>query len=150
MITVAVLQQSPLLLAILCAVLGLLVGSFLNVVIYRVPIMLQRQWTREAKDVLGHEVLESSSFNLSFPKSSCPKCGHAIRPWENFPILSWLILRGRCAGCNSSISPRYPIIENISGLCSMAVGLRFGWGLSTLFALLLVWASIALFRDALK
>ena len=104
--------------------LGLLIGSFLNVVIYRLPLMLERQWKREATDLLTETETDESSkpaaatdrFNLCSPASRCPHCGHQIRWFENIPILSYLFLRSKCRGCQASISPRYPLVELVNGL----------------------------------
>lgn len=105
----------------LCGVLGLLIGSFLNVVIYRLPKMLERQWLAEYADITGSPAPEAGApFNLLVPRSHCTKCGHQIRWYENIPIFSWLALRGRCSGCAAPISVRYPLVE-------LATGLLFAW-----------------------
>ena len=98
------------------AVLGLLVGSFLNVVIYRLPIMMQRQWVRDCTDLTGKSVPEpeATAFNLLIPRSRCPHCGHAIAWYENIPVLSYLVLRGRCSKCKAAISPRYAAVELVT------------------------------------
>jgi leader peptidase (prepilin peptidase) / N-methyltransferase len=124
---------------------GLSVGSFLNVVIYRLPKMMESQWTRDCQEHLGQAIeAETHTFNLSQPPSHCPICNHRIRPWQNIPLLSWLLLRGRCANCHNPISPRYPIIEAITGLLSLVVALHFGVTWTTLAALILTWSLIAL------
>lgn len=97
--------------AALAGVLGLLVGSFLNVVIHRLPQMLERQWKAECADMLGQPPAEEAPLTLSTPRSRCPHCGHMIRWYENVPVLSWLVLRGRCSSCKAGISPRYPLVE---------------------------------------
>lgn len=107
--------------AALCGILGLLIGSFLNVVIYRLPKMLERQWLAEYAELTGNAApAEEVPFNLLVPRSHCTKCGRQIRWYENIPIASWLALRGRCSGCAAPISVRYPLVE-------LAVGLLFAW-----------------------
>jgi leader peptidase (prepilin peptidase)/N-methyltransferase len=139
------LSQSAWALPLASLLFGLTVGSFLNVVIYRLPKMLESQWTRDCHEHLGQSTEESTEpFNLNRPGSHCPACNHKIRPWENIPVLSWLLLRGRCSNCGSSISIRYPIIETVTGLLSLAVALHFGVTWATLGALLLTWTLIAL------
>ncbi len=95
----------------LAAVLGLLIGSFLNVVIHRLPRMLERQWDAECAHHLGQPAPAAPRYDLLRPASACPHCGHAIRWWENIPVASWLVLRGRCSACRGRISPRYPLVE---------------------------------------
>jgi len=128
--------------------LGLCVGSFLNVVIYRLPAMLERDWRIQC-----HEYLELGDANidkklqllsLSKPDSTCPLCGHKIRAWENIPVLSYLFLRGKCSSCRSEISLRYPAIELVTGVLSILVAWKFGVSLATLCALLLTWTLVAL------
>lgn len=106
--------------AALAGVLGLLIGSFLNVVIYRLPKILERQWAADCAAVDGAAPetpdAPTETFNLMVPHSRCPQCGHAIRWYENVPVLSYLFLRGRCASCKTTISPRYPIVELVTGL----------------------------------
>ncbi len=106
---------SPLVDAALAGVLGLLVGSFLNVVIYRLPKMMERQWAAECAQLQGTAVPEAEPFNLMRPRSRCRECGHAIRWYENVPVVSWLALRGKCSGCGSSIGLRYPVVELATG-----------------------------------
>lgn len=126
-------------------VLGLLVGSFLNVLVYRLPIMMEREWQKQASDFLSLEVDRPSEvFSLARPCSRCPDCGHQVRPWENIPVVSWLILRGRCSFCRQSISARYPLIEIFSALISCLVAAKFGYSAACFAVLLLSWASIAL------
>lgn len=128
----------------LAAVLGLLVGSFLNVLAYRLPIMLERQWQREAQEVLGLPQAEHERFDLCLPASRCPHCQRQIRAWENIPLLSYLALRGRCAGCKARISLRYPLVELGSALLSLLVAWHFGPGIEALGVMLLTWGLIAL------
>jgi len=129
--------------------LGLIIGSFLNVVILRLPRRMQAELTEACTDQRGEqsEPLPSRWFGLDYlitPASSCPHCGHSIRAWENIPILSYLLLRGRCSGCQASIGVRYPIVEAASGLLSLLIVLHFGPTPAALAALLLVWGLIAL------
>lgn len=106
---------SPLIDAGLAGVLGLLVGSFLNVVIYRLPQMLERQWAAECAELAGKEPPETPDINLMRPRSRCRQCGHVIRWYENVPILSWLVLRGKCSACGTAIGLRYPLVELATG-----------------------------------
>ena len=128
--------------------LGLLVGSFLNVVIYRLPIMLELQWREYCHEVLneGKEAPPTSEepFNLSAPRSHCPHCKRMVRAVENIPVLSYLLLKGKCPGCKAKISLRYPLVELLTALLSMAVAWHFGFGWEALGGLLLTWALIAL------
>ncbi len=130
---------------IACLIFGLLVGSFLNVVIYRIPIMLERSWKRDCCELLGQENPEESKpFNLIVPNSTCPHCGHGIKPWENIPIISYLFLKGACSQCKQRISIRYPIIELITGLLSALLATQITVGYPLLAALLFTWTLIAL------
>src|SRR6187455_880458 len=114
---------SPLVLALF----GLCVGSFLNVVIHRLPIMLERGWKQESADLLGVKFdADQEAVSLSRPRSRCPHCKHFIRWYENIPVLSYVVLRGRCASCAHWISPRYPLIEVLTGLLFGLIGWRFG------------------------
>ncbi len=129
--------------------ISLSIGSFLNVVIYRFPRMLEQGWYRECREFLGDEVKDIpekifEKITLSKPDSTCPKCQHKIRFYENVPILSWLLLRGKCASCKESISPRYPIIEFTTALLSTIVAHHYGITYLTLFALVLTWGLICL------
>jgi leader peptidase (prepilin peptidase)/N-methyltransferase len=101
--------------AALAGVFGLLVGSFLNVVIYRLPKMLERQWARECAELKGESVAEGEPFNLVTPRSRCRQCGHMIRWYENVPVLSYLVLRGKCSACGTAIGARYPLVELATG-----------------------------------
>ena len=129
--------------------LGLIIGSFLNVVILRLPQRMQAELSEACADQRGEqaEPLPNRWFGLDYlitPASSCPHCGHAIRAWENIPILSYLLLRGRCSNCKAAISVRYPIVEAVTGLLSLLIVAHFGPTAATLAALLLVWGLIAL------
>ncbi|MEG5264710.1 A24 family peptidase [Pseudomonas sp. JDS28PS106] len=135
----------PLAFVVLCGVLGLLVGSFLNVVIYRLPKMMERDWKIQAREMLGLPAAPAEPrFDLVLPHSSCPHCGHAIRPWENLPVISYLLLRGRCAGCKAPISKRYPMIELACGILSAYVAWHFGYGWPAAAMLVLTWGLLAM------
>jgi leader peptidase (prepilin peptidase)/N-methyltransferase len=141
------LQQNPTLFCLLCILVGLFVGSFLNVVAYRLPKIMEADWKKQCSELFGSEdsdKQEKALLTLSHPSSSCPNCGHKIRAWENIPIISWLILKGRCSNCKQPISMRYPIIELATGLLSLAVALHFGFSWQAGAALLLTWSLIAL------
>lgn len=130
---------------VLCAlVLGLLVGSFLNVVIHRLPIMMQRDWRAQAREFLELPVEPVATFNLILPNSHCPHCDHEIRPWENIPLVSWLALRGKCSSCRAPISRRYPLIELFCGLLSAYVAWHFGFSWQAGAMLLLTWGLLAM------
>ena len=135
---------SPVLDAAFAGVLGLLVGSFLNVVIYRLPQMLERQWAAECAELSGKEPEQAEPFNLVRPRSRCRQCGHAIRWYENIPVASYLALRGKCRACAKPISWRYPSIELANALLSLAVAAHFGATIATGGALLLTWSLVAL------
>ncbi|MBE7521292.1 MAG: prepilin peptidase [Burkholderiales bacterium] len=131
------------------AVLGLFVGSFLNVVIHRLPKMMERGWVEQCAELAGREVEPAPRYNLAVPRSACPSCGHAISAIENVPVLSWLALRGRCSACKVRISPRYPAVELAAGALALAAVWRFGPTWQGLAACLFLWALVALaFIDA--
>jgi len=163
---IELLQTSPAALITVVVVLGLLVGSFLNVVIHRTPKVLVREWRSQSVDIMGEWAQEADApptvraagnglaelrtalaaaprYNLVVPRSACPKCQHKITALENIPVLSWLWLHGRCAGCKTAISARYPIVEAITGFLSGYVAWRFGFTLAMLGALIFCWALIA-------
>lgn len=125
---------------------SLMIGSFLNVVIHRLPIMLEREWQAEYRGYFSpdEEATAPGRYNLMVPRSACPHCGHAITALENIPLLSWLWLKGRCRDCQTPISARYPLVELLTALLSVAVAMVItpGWG--TLAALLLTWVLVAL------
>ncbi|NMY12083.1 Type 4 prepilin-like proteins leader peptide-processing enzyme [Pseudomonas veronii 1YdBTEX2] len=145
MTTMHLLKLYPSAFAILVGIVGLLVGSFLNVVVYRLPEMMKRSWLQEARDTLHMEPAPTEPFNLAVPNSRCPSCGHSIKPWENIPIFSWILLRGKCSSCRTPISSRYPIVEVVTAGLSFATAWRFGYGAETCFALLMIWGGTALF-----
>jgi leader peptidase (prepilin peptidase)/N-methyltransferase len=139
------LQQNHWAFLLSVTLIGLAIGSFLNVVIHRLPKMMEQQWRRDCQELEGtYSERETAPYNLSRPASHCPQCGHKIRPWENIPVVSWLMLKGRCSQCKTLISPRYPIIESITAILSVVVALHFGFTWATLAALFLTWALIAL------
>jgi leader peptidase (prepilin peptidase)/N-methyltransferase len=142
----ALLRQEPGLYVGLVFVLGLMVGSFLNVVIHRLPIMMQRDWRRQCAELAGTEPPpeEPAVYDLVRPRSACPHCGHRITALENVPLLSYAWLRGRCRGCGRRISLRYPAVELLTGVASAVVAWRFGIGIEALAGLLLTWSLIAL------
>ncbi len=140
-------------LIVLSIVLGLLVGSFLNVVIYRIPVMLQREWRQQCCEFLELDEKKFSKddptakhkvFNLVKPDSHCPQCNAPVRAWQNIPILSYVMLHGKCAGCQKPISMRYPVIELVTGLLSGLVAWQFGATWLTLAFLVLTWSLISL------
>lgn len=139
-----IFQSSSLLFSCVSAVLGLMVGSFLNVVIHRLPKMLEIGWHQQCAELRGEDPVPSPPYNLMVPRSACPHCNHAISAWENIPVISYLLLRGKCKGCGAAISPRYPIIEALSGILSAYAAWYFGFGLTAAGALLLIWALLAL------
>jgi leader peptidase (prepilin peptidase)/N-methyltransferase len=142
------LEHSRLFLLLATGALGLVVGSFLNVVIYRLPIMLEQAWRFECSELLDENAAQGSDkerINLLRPASRCPHCGHRIGALENIPLLSYLYLRGRCTGCQAPISIRYPLIESATAILSIIVAWQFGYSVQTLAALLFTWALIPLF-----
>lgn len=140
----AALQASPPLLIVTCLVIGLLIGSFLNVVIHRMPIMLERAWQAECAYARGEEPLPQDKYNLIVPRSACPQCGHQISAAENVPVVSYLLLGGKCKQCKTPISSRYPLVEALTGVISASMAWHFGYGLPLLGALLFSWILLAL------
>ena len=138
------LANEPALFAGLVFLLGLAVGSFLNVAIHRLPRMLEADWQAQCAELRGEAGEAAPAYNLSTPRSACPSCGHRITPLENIPALSWLWLRGRCSACRTRISVRYPLVELLTATLSAAVAWKFGFGPAAVGAILLVWALIAL------
>jgi leader peptidase (prepilin peptidase)/N-methyltransferase len=138
---------NPVYLSIVLGLLGLTVGSFLNVVILRLPQIMQREWARDCRELLELDAAraeDAKPFSLSFPGSHCPHCNTPIKPWQNIPVISYLLLRGRCASCQTPISWRYPLVELATAVASITVGFTIGWGPELLAYLLLTWALIAL------
>jgi len=126
-------------------VFGLCVGSFLNVVIHRLPRMMEREWAAQCAELAGNTVPSlEEPYNLVRPRSACPSCGHRIRALENIPLVSWLALRGKCSACRARVSARYPLVELLAGLGAAYAAARFGPSLAALAAALFIWFTIAL------
>ena len=136
--------HDPAFFTLTCTALGLIVGSFLNVVILRLPKMMEQGWQRDCCEVLDQPAPDQEPISLSHPGSHCPGCGAAIKPWQNIPVISWLVLRGRCAQCGMGISVRYPAVELITGVLSGLAAWQFGFGIEALSALALIWLLVAL------
>ena len=134
----------PALFVVLGGALGLLVGSFLNVVVHRLPKIIERDWRVHCAELRGEDPPALEPLSLAWPGSRCPACGHPLRFYENIPVLSWLWLRGRCSACRAAISPRYPLVELGSGLLCAYCAFHFGYGWPAAGAMLLGWTSIAL------
>lgn len=129
----------------LSGIIGLLIGSFLNVVIYRLPIMMKREWRNDCLEFLELENdVPTDVFNLALPASNCPNCQAKIQPWQNVPVLSYLLLRGKCANCKTPISARYPVVELLTAILSIIVAWHFGFGWQAAAGLVLTWVLIAL------
>ena len=149
---IALLASSPALFIGVCLVLGLVIGSFLNVVIHRVPIIMERQWREQCAELehpdhaatLPADVAAKERFNLVVPRSACPACKAPITALQNIPILSYLFLRGRCANCGVHISLRYPLVEALTGILSAAVAWKLGFGWPAAASLVLTWFLVAL------
>lgn len=128
----------------LCLAVGLCVGSFLNVVIYRLPKIMQRDWELQCAELRGDQPPEHEPFNLALPRSHCPACAQPISALQNIPLASYLALGGKCAACGARISPRYPLIEALSGLAGAYAAWHFGFGLAAFAAMAFLWSMIAL------
>jgi leader peptidase (prepilin peptidase)/N-methyltransferase len=150
-----VLSTSPALLAVVAGTFGLLVGSFLNVVIYRLPVMLQRDWEQQCREILAEgdnsvasgaptPETQTETFNLVTPRSRCGACGTPVKGYQNIPLISYLFLKGRCASCGADISIRYPLVEMLTGILSAVVAWHFGYSFECAAALALLWSLIAL------
>ncbi len=145
MLWLDVFRQNPALFYGAAIALGLIIGSFLNVVILRLPRILEAEWRSDCAEITGGNAPEDgAALSLAKPASHCPACGHRIRPIENVPILSYLWLRGRCAACKARISPRYPFVEALTATLTLIVVLHFGVSWQTPAALILTWGLIAL------
>ena len=129
---------------LVCLLLGLAVGSFLNVVIHRLPKMMEAEWQAQAAELRGQALAPAPRYDLVAPRSHCPACNHAISAQENIPLLSWIYLRGRCSACRTRISARYPAVELLTGILSTLVAWRFGPTIACAGALLLAWSLVAL------
>lgn len=137
-------EASPLLISALCFVFAALVGSFLNVVIYRLPIMMERKWQQELAEMNQQPVPQFERFNLIVPGSRCSSCNTSIKPWHNLPIIGWFILKGKCANCGTSYSIRYPLIELLTACLSVLVLHLIGFDAIGLAAVLFTWLLICL------
>ncbi len=137
-------QTFPALFVTAVTAMSLAIGSFLNVVIHRLPKMMERQWRDELLELNGQEIPASPRCNLMVPRSACPACNHPIRALENIPVLSYLVLRGKCSACNAGISLRYPFVEALTAALSGYIAWRYGFSWHTLATLVFVWAMIAL------
>ena len=134
----------PAVFAVVAGLLGLMVGSFLNVVVHRLPIMMERDWAAQCAELSGEAPTVSDPLSLAKPRSRCPKCGHAITALENIPVISWILLRGRCKGCAAPISFRYPLVEALTGLLFALAAAHFGFTAAGIGALAFISALIAL------
>jgi len=131
------------------AIIGLVLGSFLNVVIHRLPKIMDAEWRAQCAEIEGRELPEQGRYNLLVPSSHCPHCQTPLRPYDNVPLLSYLLLLGRCRQCHAAISPRYPAVEALTAILSALVAWQFGWSVQGVLALALTWTLIALtFIDA--
>ncbi len=137
------LQASPALLAFAAGVLGLAVGSFLNVVIHRLPLMMRSEWRADCAEFEGRDAPPAEEMNLLTPRSRCPSCAAPITAMQNIPLVSWIALGGKCAACKAPISVRYPLVELFTGLASALLAWRFGWNPALAAGLVFVWALIA-------
>lgn len=146
---ITLMTNSPVFFFSVIFVFSLLIGSFLNVVIYRLPKMLEQGWKRECREFLADELAkpvrsDEAIITLSTPSSSCPACQHKIRFYENIPVLSWLFLRGKCSQCKAKIALRYPLVELTTAILSVVIAANFGVTYTTLFLLILTWGLICL------
>ncbi len=147
--TLLFFQQSPLSFYIFVALFSLIIGSFLNVVVYRLPQMMHNTWYTDCREFLADELKDVPAkkitpLTLSIPNSTCPKCDHKIRFYENIPVISWLFLRGKCSQCKNSIAARYPLVEAATALLSVVTAMQFGVSIETLLLLILTWGLICL------
>jgi leader peptidase (prepilin peptidase)/N-methyltransferase len=147
--TLVFFQQSPIAFQFFVVIFSLIIGSFLNVVIYRLPKMMHNNWTLECREFLADEVnsipaKEITELTLSKPDSTCPNCQHEIRYYENIPIISWLFLKGKCSQCKNNISIRYPLVEATTALLSLVIATHYGVSFQTLLLLILTWGLVCL------
>jgi leader peptidase (prepilin peptidase)/N-methyltransferase len=138
------ITSDPVAFAALAGLLGLMVGSFLNVVIHRLPRMMERDWQAQCAELRGEPAPAAEPLSLARPRSRCPQCGHPVGAWENIPILSYVMLRGHCRGCGKAIGLRYPLVEALTGVLSGLVAWHFGPSWQAAGALFFVWAMIPL------
>lgn len=146
---ITLMTNSPTYFYTIVVIFSLLIGSFLNVVIYRLPKMLEQGWKSECREFLADELAKPVQTNekpitLSTPSSSCPKCQHKIRFYENIPVISWLFLRGKCSQCKAKISLRYPLVELTTAILSVVIAANFGVTFTTLMLLVLTWGLVCL------
>lgn len=135
--------MSPAVFPWVALLIGLAVGSFLNVVIHRLPMMMEREWHAQCAELRGESPPQAEPLGLAMPRSRCPGCGHRITALENIPVLSWLFLRGRCSSCKSTISLRYPVVELAAGLSAAYCAWLFGPGFAAAGAMVFVWTILA-------
>jgi leader peptidase (prepilin peptidase)/N-methyltransferase len=142
----ALFTQSPLVFIAVAFVLALLIGSFLNVVIHRLPIMMEREWRAQGEEIASTPSpdLPEGRFDLMAPGSRCPSCGHRITALQNIPVVSYVLLGGKCAGCGTSISARYPLVELLTAMLSGVVAWRFGFGWEAFVAIAMTWSLVAI------
>lgn len=140
----SLLQQNSTMFISFSVLLGLVVGSFLNVVIYRTPKIMQREWHNNCLELQGLEIPAATKYSLAQPRSACPNCGHMISVLENIPLISYLLLKGKCRSCKASIGARYPLIEALTGLLVGLISWKFGYSSLSVFACLFMFALIAL------
>ncbi len=138
------LLADPALFALAAGLLGLVIGSFLNVVIHRLPIMMERDWAAQCAELKGEAAPALEALSLARPRSRCPQCGHPITAMENIPVISWLLLRGRCKACAAPISLRYPLVEALTGLLFAFAAWHFGFNAAGIGALVFIAALVAL------
>jgi leader peptidase (prepilin peptidase)/N-methyltransferase len=139
-----ILQQNSVIFITLSVIFGLMVGSFLNVVIHRLPKMMEREWHNNCLELQGKEIPDTSKYTLAHPRSACPCCSHKITALENIPVISYLFLKGKCSGCKTVISMRYPLIETLTGVLIGLVSWKFGYTSITLFAWIFTFSLISL------
>lgn len=138
------LQQNSVIFITVSVIFGLMVGSFLNVVIHRLPKIMEREWHNNCLDLQGQKIPELAQYTLARPRSACPNCGHKITALENIPVISYLFLKGRCSSCHANISIRYPLIEALTGMLIGLVSWKFGYTSTTLFAWVFCFALVSL------
>ena len=138
------LQQNSVIFITVSVIFGLMVGSFLNVVIHRLPKIMEREWHNNCLDLQGQKIPELAQYTLAKPRSACPNCGHKITALENIPVISYLFLKGRCSSCHANISIRYPLIEALTGILIGLVSWKFGYTSTTLFAWVFCFALVSL------
>ena len=139
-------QSAPAFIAVVFA-FALVIGSFLNVVIYRLPIMMEREWREQCEELVKSPPIQEmpkGRFDLIVPRSRCPSCGHMIKAWQNIPVISYLILGGKCAKCHESISARYPLVEILTALLAALCAWRFGVGWESVMAIIMTFALVAI------